>query len=343
MSHRRPIAWCRTTSNLANSRQQKARHGTTSSIRGSIGLLLNRSLSAAVSATVCSPLLFWPAQCALAAQPASARSIVHDLSIPTQPLFRGAQGVLRRGERTNCCFRRTGGGPAKCAGHGCIYHRASVGSAARWFGFAGRSDPFGGVADSRSGEDRQVRQAAGEAVENLGARCRRRTEHARVFRVVATRGGGSICSRGNHRHRHQARGAHSRYAAIDHGISPTTECASKGRPSSPISCRQRPASASSIRKRAHRASRSAASIRRLATHLSAITWMSFPSASSPQPVVPDVRTFDLERVEVLRGPRGHAVRRRFSRWHDSRADGRAQFEQAPERRRPHGDIHRQGR
>ncbi len=57
----------------------------TTSIRGSIRLLRNRSVSAAVSATACSALLLAGAS-TLAAQSASARSITHNLSIPTQPL-----------------------------------------------------------------------------------------------------------------------------------------------------------------------------------------------------------------------------------------------------------------
>lgn len=58
---------------------------TTTSIRGSIRLLRNQSLSAAVSATACTALLLAGAT-SLAAQPASARSITHNLSIPPQPL-----------------------------------------------------------------------------------------------------------------------------------------------------------------------------------------------------------------------------------------------------------------
>jgi iron complex outermembrane receptor protein len=57
----------------------------TSSIRGSIRLLLNRSLTAAVSATACTAM-FLASGSTLAAQSATAGSIVHELSIPTQPL-----------------------------------------------------------------------------------------------------------------------------------------------------------------------------------------------------------------------------------------------------------------
>lgn len=56
-----------------------------SNIRGSIRSLLNRSLSATVSATACTAMLLASAS-SLAAEPASAHSTLHELSIPTQPL-----------------------------------------------------------------------------------------------------------------------------------------------------------------------------------------------------------------------------------------------------------------
>lgn len=58
---------------------------TTTSIRRSVRLLLSQSISAAASATACTALLLAGAS-SLAAQPASARPITHNLSIPTQPL-----------------------------------------------------------------------------------------------------------------------------------------------------------------------------------------------------------------------------------------------------------------